>query len=244
MLVVDGKTMDKFKNSKIFDPKYDINSDNSERLLALNQEIYRNFNQSRAQARLKPSIHIKGTMSLMEQAPWVLNATIRDNILFGEPLDEATYNRTIEICQLGRDLEILSGGDLTQIGEKGINLSGGQKARIGIARAVYSNKDILLMDDPLSALDAHVKKKVFDDVFCKELRDKTKILITHAIDFLDQVDKIIVMEKGKILHQGSFAELKHLEYFQTILDHMRKEDIGDEEEVKIAENKPHNDLQN
>lgn len=100
------------------------------------------------------------------------------------------------------------------------------------------------MDDPLSALDAHVKKKVFDDVFCKELSNKTRILITHAVDFLDQVDKIIVMERGKILHQGSFAELKHLEYFQTILDHMRKEDIGDEEEVKMVESKPHNDLQN
>ena len=88
----------------------------------------------------------------------------RDNILFGEELIADRYNHIIHICQLGRDIEILEGGDLTEIGERGINLSGGQKARISIARAVYSNTDIVLMDDPLSALDAHVKRKIFDDV--------------------------------------------------------------------------------
>jgi len=91
--------------------------------------------------------------------------TIRDNIQFGLPLDEDKYNRTIDICQLESDLEILKGGDLTEIGEKGINLSGGQKARISLARAVYANNDIILMDDPISALDSHVKHKVFDHVF-------------------------------------------------------------------------------
>ena len=91
--------------------------------------------------------------------------TIRDNIQFGLPLDEDKYNRTIDICQLESDLEILEGGDLTEIGEKGINLSGGQKARISLARAVYANNDIILMDDPISALDSHVKYKIFDHVF-------------------------------------------------------------------------------
>ena len=101
---------------------------------------------------------------MIEQTPFILNATIRDNILFGEELDEERYNKTIKACQLGRDLEILNGGDLTEIGEQGTNLSGGQKARVSIARAVYANKDIILMDDPLSALDAHVKRKVFEKV--------------------------------------------------------------------------------
>ena len=91
--------------------------------------------------------------------------TIRENILFGVPLDEEKYNRTIDICQLESDLKILKGGDLTEIGEKGINLSGGQKARISLARAVYANNDIVLMDDPISALDSHVKHKVFHHVF-------------------------------------------------------------------------------
>lgn len=79
---------------------------------------------------------------------------------------------------------MLDGGDLTEIGEKGINLSGGQKARLSIARAVYANRDIVLMDDPLSALDAHVKKKIFEQVLCQELKDKTRILVTHALDTL------------------------------------------------------------
>jgi ABC-type multidrug transport system fused ATPase/permease subunit len=111
-----------------------------------------------------PVIKLDGSVSLVEQKPFIVSQTIRENILFGEELDEDRYNKTIEICQLERDLEILEGGDLTQIGEKGVNLSGGQKARLSIARAVYANKDIVLMDDPLSALDAHVKRSIFDEV--------------------------------------------------------------------------------
>lgn len=106
---------------------------------------------------LQSNIRIEGSICLVEQIPWILNETLRNNILFGEELEEDRYNETIEICQLAKDLEMLDGGDLTQIGEKGINLSGGQKARLSLARAVYSWKDIVLMDDPLSALDAHVK---------------------------------------------------------------------------------------
>lgn len=102
-------------------------------------------------------------MSLAEQRPFILSKSIRENILFGEKLDDR-YNKTIEACQLDRDLEIIIGGDLAQLGEKGITLSGGQKARVSLARAVYSERDIVLMDDPLSAFDAHVKKAVFDEV--------------------------------------------------------------------------------
>lgn len=90
----------------------------------------------------------------------------------------------------------MNGGDLTEIGEKGINLSGGQKARVSLARAVYAERDIVLMDDPISALDANVKKKIYKEVFMGKLRDKTRILVTHAIDFLEHVDRIIIMEKG------------------------------------------------
>lgn len=168
----------------------------------------------------------------MQQVPWILNDTIRANILLGQPLDEDRYNHVIDICQLGRDLEILEGGDLTQIGEKGINLSGGQKARISIARAVYSQKDIVLMDDPFSALDAHVKKNIFEEVCLQELKHKTRIIVTHAIDFLDRVDRIIVMDKGSIIHQGHFNDLKDLEYFKIIIKHMAIGDENEREEVK------------
>jgi len=137
------------------------------------------------------------------------------------------------LCQLARDLEILEGGDLTQIGEKGINLSGGQKARLSIARAVYANKDIVLMDDPLSALDAHVRKRIFDDVLCDKLKAKTRILVTHVIDFLDKVDKILVIENGKVIHNGTFDEIKDEEYFKIIMQHQKQaEMVKDDEETK------------
>ena len=97
-----------------------------------------------------------------------------------------------------RDLEILPAGDSTEIGEKGINLSGGQKARVSLARAVYSEAEIILMDDPISALDANAKKKIFKEVFQGLLKNKTRILVTHAVDFLHLVDRLIIMKDGKI----------------------------------------------
>ena len=103
-------------------------------------------------------------MSYVQQTPWILNQTVRDNILFGHEFDLTRYNTTIEACQLLKDFEMLEAGDMTEIGEKGMNLSGGQKARISMARAVYSDKDIILMDDSLSALDTHTKKQVFEQV--------------------------------------------------------------------------------
>ena len=103
-------------------------------------------------------------MSYVQQTPWILNQTVRDNILFGQEFDQSKYNATIEACQLLKDLTIFGAGDMTEISEKGMNLSGGQKARISMARAVYSDKDIILMDDSLSALDTHTKKQVFEQV--------------------------------------------------------------------------------
>jgi len=117
------------------------------------------------------------------------------------------YVDTIQFCELERDFEILNSGDLTQIGEKGVNLSGGQKARLGLARAVYQDRDIYLMDDPISALDAHVRKNIIDNVINGMLKEKTKVLVTHAIDFLDIADQIIVMDQGKIAAQGTYNEL-------------------------------------
>ena len=94
------------------------------------------------------------------------------------------------------DFEILAAGDLTEIGEKGINLSGGQKARVSLARAVYANKDIILMDDPISALDSNVRKKIFKRVFQNMLNKKTRVLATHAIDFMHLADRVIVLKAG------------------------------------------------
>lgn len=113
---------------------------------------------------------------------------------------------------------MLSAGDQTEIGEQGVNLSGGQKARVSLARAVYANKDILLMDDPISALDANVRKNIFKQVFDGICKDKTRILATHSVDFLHLCDKIVIMEKGLIQDQGTFEELKENKILGRILN--------------------------
>jgi len=164
MLQVDGYTFNKFKDLEIYDTRGEVDADHREKLALMNHEKFEKFQITRKRFSGQPRIQMDGSVSLMEQTPWILNETIRENILFGEKLNVLKYNNVIETCQLARDLEILDGGDLTQIGEKGINLSGGQKARVSIARAVYADKDIVLMDDPLSALDAHVKKSIFEEV--------------------------------------------------------------------------------
>ncbi len=156
----------------------------------IKSESKKKFNQEDA------PIALFGDLAYVQQNPWIQNKTIRDNILFGKPFEEEKYEETIRICELERDLEILPSGDFTEIGEKGINLSGGQKARISLARAVYSDKSIMLMDDPISALDANVKKKIFKNVFLEKFKQKTRILVTHAIDFLQFVDTIIILKKG------------------------------------------------
>jgi ABC-type multidrug transport system fused ATPase/permease subunit len=180
-------------------------------------------------------IKLGGTISYVQQMPWIRNCTIRENILFNLPMDEARYNRTIEICQLASDLEMLPGGDLTEIGEKGINLSGGQKARVSLARAVYADRDIILMDDPVSALDANVKKKVFEQVFMDELRDKTRVLVTHAVDFIDRVDRIIIMENGRIKYIGTYKELQHSEEIKHIIETLAHNKGSDDDDSCIDE---------
>eukprot|EP01084_Bolivina_argentea_P028754 53390_1 len=132
------------------------------------------------------------------QVPWIQNATVRKNILFGSEFDQKRYDEIIEACALSHDLEVLSGGDQTEIGEKGINLSGGQKSRISLARAVYSNSDIYIFDDPLSAVDSHVASHIFNECFIGLLKDKTIILATHAVSFLKYAHNILVMEATDI----------------------------------------------
>jgi len=148
-----------------------------------------------------------GTISYCSQQAWIQNATVRDNILFGKEYDEELYRKVIEYCSLTHDLEIFPDGDMTEIGERGINLSGGQKQRINLARAVYFNSDIILMDDPLSAVDAHVSRALFDNCILGALANKTRILVTHQLHILPRVDYIIVMNNGRIEEQGEYDEL-------------------------------------
>ncbi|XP_021950748.1 multidrug resistance-associated protein 1 [Folsomia candida] len=155
------------------------------------------------------TVNIKGSVAYVAQGAWIQNATLKDNILFNDPLNETQYRKVIEACALGPDIEILDGGDQTEIGEKGINLSGGQKQRVSLARAAYKESDVYLFDDPLSAVDAHVGKHIFDKLIGPNgiLRGKTRVLVTHGVSFLPQVDNIVVMKDGRISEVGTFKEL-------------------------------------
>ncbi|XP_069315906.1 ATP-binding cassette sub-family C member 2 isoform X2 [Eulemur rufifrons] len=155
------------------------------------------------------NITVKGSIAYVPQQAWIQNGTIKDNILFGSQLNEKRYQQVLEACALLPDLEMLPGGDLAEIGEKGINLSGGQKQRISLARATYQNSDIYLLDDPLSAVDAHVGKHIFNKVLGPNglLKGKTRLLVTHSIHFLPQVDEIVVLGNGTMLEKGSYSAL-------------------------------------
>lgn len=174
----------------------------------------------------KGFINIQGSLAFVPQQAWIQNATLRDNILFGSRYEERRFKEVIEACALCPDLELLAGGDLVEIGEKGINLSGGQKQRVSLARAAYSQADILLLDDPLSAVDSHVGKHLFDEVIGPTglLKDKTRILVTHAVSFLPFVDEILVLKDGVISEVGSYNSLRaNKGAFAEFLDTYAKE---------------------
>ncbi len=138
------------------------------------------------------------------------NATLKSNILFGKPYDKDRYKELIDACALRPDLDILPGGDETEIGEKGINLSGGQKQRVSLARAVYSQSDLLLLDDPLSAVDAHVGKELFEKVLHSNtglLKDKSRLVATNNLNILQDMDNIIVLKEGTISEQGKVMHI-------------------------------------
>ncbi|XP_072031468.1 ATP-binding cassette sub-family C member 9-like [Amphiura filiformis] len=143
------------------------------------------------------------------QKAWLMNATLRDNVLFGVPYNQSRYRKVIDACALKPDIDILPGGDMTEIGEKGINLSGGQKQRVSVARTMYSNKPIVLLDDPLSALDVNVGGHLFRDGIMGRLRkaNRTVVLVSHQLQYLQQAEKIVVMEEGQITFQGNFDDM-------------------------------------
>ena len=153
-------------------------------------------------------VMVNGSMSLSAQQAWLVNDTVRGNILFGKPFEEAKYNEILKVCCLEDDLKVLAGGDMCEIGDRGINVSGGQKARISLARCCYSDSDIVVMDDPIAAVDAHVGKALFHKCIASYLKGKTRILVTNATQYLHKCDYIIVLENQTISHQGTYEELK------------------------------------
>ncbi|NXG69236.1 MRP3 protein, partial [Baryphthengus martii] len=188
--------------------------------------------------KLEGEVAVKGSVAYVPQQAWIQNATLKDNILFGQAPHEQKYQNVLEACALKTDLEVLPGGDQTEIGEKGINLSGGQRQRVSLARAVYSNSDIYLLDDPLSAVDSHVAKHIFDKVIGPDgvLKGKTRILVTHGISFLPQVDHIVVLVDGKISEMGSYQDLlKQNKAFAEFLRNYALDENIEEDEATMLE---------
>ncbi|EKM58258.1 uncharacterized protein PHACADRAFT_171522 [Phanerochaete carnosa HHB-10118-sp] len=172
-----------------------------------------------------------GPVAYCAQTAWIQNATLRENVLFGLPFDEDKYWKAVEDASLLPDLQVLADGDLTEIGEKGINLSGGQKQRVNIARALYHDADTVIFDDPLSAVDAHVGRALFNDAILGALRNrgKTVILVTHALHFLSQCDYIYTIDNGNIAAQGKYNDLvEHNDTFAKLMKEFGGEDKREE----------------
>ncbi|KAI3512555.1 hypothetical protein L1887_19871 [Cichorium endivia] len=153
------------------------------------------------------TVGVFGSIAYVSQTSWIQSGTIQDNILFGKPMERSRYEKAIKACALDKDIEAFNHGDLTEIGQRGLNMSGGQKQRIQLARAVYNDADIYLLDDPFSAVDAHTAATLFNDCVMTCLKKKTVILVTHQVEFLSSVDNILVMQDGQVTQSGNYEEL-------------------------------------
>lgn len=179
--------------------------------------------------RTSGSVTLGASRAFCPQYAWIQNASVRDNVLFGKDYNRRWYDEVVDACALTADLDMLPHGDLTEIGERGITVSGGQKQRLNIARAIYFNSDIVLMDDPLSAVDAHVGRHIFDHAICGLLKDKCRILATHQLHVLNRCDRIIWLQEGRIETVDTFSNLmKHNEAFQKLMATTAQEEKVDE----------------
>lgn len=180
--------------------------------------------------KTKGEVTMGASRAFCPQYAWIQNATVKDNILFGKEMDKAWYKEVIEACALQADLDMLPQGDLTEIGERGITVSGGQKQRLNIARAIYFDADLILMDDPLSAVDAHVGRHIFDNAILGLLKNKSRILATHQLWVLNRCDRIIWLEEGKIQAIDTFDNLmKNHAGFQLLMETTAVEEEHEEE---------------
>lgn len=179
------------------------------------------------------NIEIKGSISYSAQEPWIFTGTVRQNIVFGEALDNERYNIVVKVCALENDFLLLPYGDRSIVGERGVLLSGGQKARISLARTVYRQADIYLLDDPLSAVDANVGKQLFDNCITGFLKKKCVVLVTHQLQYLGNVDNIMVLEDGRLVASGSYKELQ--DYLGKLM-HEENEKVVVEEPSEYEQN--------
>ncbi|KAJ2083727.1 hypothetical protein H4R24_000590 [Coemansia sp. RSA 988] len=175
------------------------------------------------------NVTMRGNIAYVPQQPWILNATLRENILFGSSFDQEFYDRVIDACALRQDVHALLAGDMTEIGERGINLSGGQKMRVSLARAIYARADVYILDNPLAAVDAHVSKHIFTHVLGPQgmLQSRARILATNKVQYLNNVDNIILLCNGSIIEQGTFAQVmdRQGDIYKFIYRHISEDQI-------------------
>ncbi|KAI8892240.1 P-loop containing nucleoside triphosphate hydrolase protein [Globomyces pollinis-pini] len=193
--------------------------------------------------KVSGDVQVNGSVGYAAQTSWIMNQSIRENILFGDEMDEDKYKRVCLACDLYPDFQSLPNEDQTLVGPKGISLSGGQKARISLARALYSSSDVILLDDPLSAVDAHVEKHIVDSLFGNEgvLQGKTVVLVTHAIHHLDKMNQVILIEDGQITESGSYEEVMNLKgsVYNMVSEHLanqvENEEAKDTTDTTVAD---------
>jgi ATP-binding cassette subfamily C (CFTR/MRP) protein 1 len=187
------------------------------------------------------------TRAFCPQYAWIQNATVKENIVFGRDFNAPWYNKVVDACALRADLEMLPAGDATEIGERGITISGGQKQRLNIARAIYFNADIILLDDPLSAVDAHVGRHIMDNAICGLLKGKCRILATHQLHVISRCDRIVWMDGGRIRAVDTYDNLMAKDVdFQKLLattaaeghdEDSEKDDDAEKDEKKADKEK-------
>ncbi|GFZ16425.1 multidrug resistance-associated protein 14 [Actinidia rufa] len=189
-------------------------------------------------ATILGEVQVYGKIAYVSQVAWIQTGTIQENILFGSNMDQHRYRETLEKCSLIKDLEMLPFGDDTVIGERGVNLSGGQKQRVQLARALYQDADVYLLDDPFSAVDAHTATNLFNEYVMGALAGKTVLLVTHQVDFLPAFDTILLMSEGKIMEAATYYQLLNSsQQFQNLVN-AHKDTAGSEMQTEYASQRP------
>ena len=171
-------------------------------------------------------ININNSIAYIKQNPFIKYDTIKNNILFFDKYDEEKYNKVLNLSELEKDIKSFNKSDDTMISEKGTTLSGGQKSRIALARALYSNKEIYLFDDPISSLDNNVANRIIENCIISELKDKTRLLITHSLDYLNKADRILLLKDGEIVYNGNYENLIGIDEFKKFKEYLENKEIS------------------
>ena len=169
--------------------------------------IYSLLGEMKTPKRNRVSLLRDEKVAVLTQSPWILGRTVRENILLGLPFDEEKFKRALQLSQFGTDLNSMENGMETDVGERGSNISGGQRTRLVLARCIYHEPDLFILDDPLSALDMHVADKILREALLVGLKGTTRIIVTNSINFLNEADQIFIMDKGRIVFEGNYKSI-------------------------------------